>query len=398
MSVLLALFAAVPKPALPQEPVAVPFVQPRHADGSGPILFEVEAGGLRARALLDTGAGRSILSRSLAQRLELPSGPALPVAGVGGGTSAAVAVLPELAIGGRIFENLAVSVLPLDSPGFERIRFDLILGSDLLRRCFLEIDFDRSLLLFSPPEWGESAEGYRFQELGWAFGIPTVLAEAAGRPARFLLDTGNTAITVLNRPFFREGFESAADHPSLEIAGVGGGLFLHLGRLENLRLAGLDFPGLAAGTPGREEPSGLMDMTLVDGVIGMAVLRDFRLAFDYERNRAGFAPGIRRRHRPVRAGPGLLVLPGHESARVGAVVRGSPAEEAGLGPGWLLLEIDGETAAGRGATWLQEALEGDAGSLVSLRLEDPGGRRFRQALRRVELHPPFRPKAAASQG
>ena len=72
-----------------------------------------------------------------------------------------------------------------------------------------------------------------------------------------------------------------------------------------------------------------------------------------------------------------------------APLEGSPAAEAGLGDGTLLLSIDGVPTAGLGLEGSAARLRGEAGSPVHLEVEDPDGRRRSLDLERraVDLRP-----------
>jgi carboxyl-terminal processing protease len=72
-----------------------------------------------------------------------------------------------------------------------------------------------------------------------------------------------------------------------------------------------------------------------------------------------------------------------------APLEGSPAAEAGLGDGTLLLSIDGVPTAGLGLEGSAARLRGEAGSPVHLEVEDPEGRRRSLDLERraVDLRP-----------
>lgn len=124
----------------PEEPVLIldasldqdtRMMVPVMLNGQGPFEFVV-----------DTGAGRSVLSPALAERLALPSGPPIVVHGISGAVTCPTAVLQSVRAGDAHIEQTVLPILPRD-----RIGADGLLGVDVLEGRNVVMDFRRQQLL-----------------------------------------------------------------------------------------------------------------------------------------------------------------------------------------------------------------------------------------------------------
>jgi predicted aspartyl protease len=99
-------------------------------DGLGPFQF-----------IVDSGADRSVLSETLANRLALARGPNILVHGIGGAAMAQTAKVAELLVGDARLSNVNLPVLPP-----ERVGADGLLGVDILEGRNVIMDFRKKRL------------------------------------------------------------------------------------------------------------------------------------------------------------------------------------------------------------------------------------------------------------
>ncbi len=99
-------------------------------DGLGPFQF-----------IVDSGADRSVLSETLANRLALAQGPNILVHGVGGSVIARTAKVAQLLVGDARLSNVNLPVLPP-----ERVGADGLLGVDILEGRNVIMDFRKRRL------------------------------------------------------------------------------------------------------------------------------------------------------------------------------------------------------------------------------------------------------------
>lgn len=164
--------------------------------GAGPYGF-----------IVDTGAQRSVVSRQLARRLGLASGPRVRLTAMSETSEVDTVVVPSLSvntppiagIGGARIEAPALDAVHLGAPG--------ILGIDTLQGHSLAIDFDRRQMSVVPARKRGSARSGNPDEIviraKSLFGQLVVTdATIAGRRVRVILDTG-TSVSLGNRALQR---------------------------------------------------------------------------------------------------------------------------------------------------------------------------------------------------
>ena len=99
-------------------------------NGLGPFQF-----------IVDSGADRSVLSETLANRLTLAQGPNIIVHGIGGSVIARTAKVAQLQVGDALLSNVNLPVLPP-----ERVGADGLLGVDILEGRNVIMDFRKRRL------------------------------------------------------------------------------------------------------------------------------------------------------------------------------------------------------------------------------------------------------------
>ena len=117
----------------------------------GHILVPVELNGiLEARVLVDTGAGITVLSKELAEKLELEeeSGHSITLKTMATEIQAQLATLSSIKVGNLTQNNLRVAVIEL--PFGEERKFDGVLGMDFMNNYKIHIDNENNRILLSP--------------------------------------------------------------------------------------------------------------------------------------------------------------------------------------------------------------------------------------------------------
>jgi tetratricopeptide (TPR) repeat protein len=105
---------------------------------------------LEARVLVDTGAGITVFSRELAEKLQLEGelGNSITLKTMSMDIQAQLATLDSIQVGNLIQHNLRVAITDLP-PGEER-KFDGILGMDFMNKYKIQIDNENKKILLSP--------------------------------------------------------------------------------------------------------------------------------------------------------------------------------------------------------------------------------------------------------
>jgi predicted aspartyl protease len=237
--------------------------------------------------LLDTGYGMTMLHPELVEAAGLRRTGRITIVGIAGEEPASVFEGPEFAFAGFTWKPRRVAALLADNQGRSRRR-DGVLGSGFFRRFVVEIHSrDKTVALHEPDRYVYSGAG---EVLPLTFKSTTPIVEALIRlpdesetRAQLEVDTGCDGGLCLGRHFVEAHQLSATNTPTGtgERVGVGGGTRTRRGRLPQLRLSRLTVERPSANFFLEGSPS---DPPLA-GHIGWDVLRQFKVVFDYRRQR-----------------------------------------------------------------------------------------------------------------
>lgn len=129
-----------PAAAPPEDPV---LILDASLDSDDRLTVEVEINGQGPfNFVVDTGAGRSVLTPGVAQRLNLPPGPQILVHGISSAITTPTARIDSLRASEARLGSAILPVLP-----YERVGADGLLGVDILDRRNVVMDFRRRQLL-----------------------------------------------------------------------------------------------------------------------------------------------------------------------------------------------------------------------------------------------------------
>jgi Aspartyl protease/PDZ domain len=354
-----------------QAPVArVPF----EMNGNS-IYLQARVNGSEPRwFVLDTGAGVTVLNATTAGSLGLKAGKAGTLRGAGGVVQSTGITGLTLDVGGAVLKDVSVTSIPLAQLENAAGRaIDGILGVDFFRRYVVEIDYEaRQLTTYEPAAYGYAGRGETLP-LTFRDNHPHLRAQVKfpGRPpleGDFVIDAGSSMqLTML--PAFTEKNRLRDSVPVAFTAyahGVGGDFALPVARAETLRIGGftVERPVTAFPTAGTFGADGIA------GNIGTAILRRFKVVFDYSRKRLHLEPS-KNFSDPFEfdmSGLGLASEgPSFSVFKVARVLPDTPASEAGLRQGDEILAVGGRPVNGTRLSDLRERLRGPD-QTVSLRV------------------------------
>ena len=309
---------------------------PVSLDGHGPCSF-----------ILDTGSSEWGLSQELARRLRLKAETRESISGAGEGKDSAETLHVEtVTVGTARFRHqlfYASDFASLSTViGFRH--FDGVAGEQVFAAYAVDVDFgSRHVTLTAPQEFtppaGAIVVPFEFDKDS----MPMVQGSIEGHPGQFVVDLGDRSSLTLYGPFWRVHHLDAVMAPQLKALtgyGVGGpiyGLFVRAGaftfgdaHVKNIvtRLS--------------LQKSGAFADPKIAGSIGVGVLKNFRVIFDYTRKRMVLVPVRTKGDAFDRSGLWLGPAPG--GFRVYDVIADSPAGGAGLQVGDIVTAIDGKPA------------------------------------------------------
>lgn len=344
---------------------------PFHVHG-GHIYLQARVSGRNALAILDSGAGATLLDSSFAAELGLVPEGAFSARGIGGSQEFAFARVDSYSVAGAVLRGQVLAVMPVRE-AFLPITgrsIDMIIGYDFLSRFVTEIDYsEETITLHLPGEYvPPSAAGFVQGVLSMnLISFEAVIEDTI--PVTLLLDTGAGGALHLTRTFI-EGHGGTLGHRpsySASVEGVGGAGSIEVFPVESITLGGFTVP---CGEASVFEDSGPLSM--YDGILGSDILSRFTLVVDYSIPGFHLVPGPDHLREPHFQMTGLGVRIEGETIVVSMVVDGSPAGEAGLSPGDTLLSVGGISANPDNLALIRQTLPKQADETVLVEYRSRG--------------------------
>ena len=358
------------------EPVVIPFeMANRHIlikvsiNNSAPLWF-----------IFDTGDKVAIVDSARARSLGLNLQGEINVGGAGEGSLKGSYVrdasLSVVGAGGH--PQPVAFALPLTgmAPKFGH-DIDGIIGADFIKEFVVEIDYEaRVMRLHDKEKFVYSGAGEILPVSFINGGHPTIPAEitVAGREplkGKFMVDVGSGGSLMLNRPFVEQENLLAATPKTIKLIGAGGAggkVAARVGRLRALKIGKLqiDEPVTAFS----EDKGGAFGNSQTQGNIGYQILSKFEIFLDYGRERMILEPNASFKNPIGPASPGVAIVAegsDYKMFRITELLEDSPAAEAGLKAGDIVMSVDGRRASELNLTLLHELFEKPTSRKLSVR-------------------------------
>jgi hypothetical protein len=305
--------------------------------------------------LLDTGAQLSAVDEPTAEGLGIEGLGEFQGRGAGeGSTTAHLATGVSFRLPGVEISNQTVGILPLGErlSKFTGRPLHGVLGYDFTSRFVVDIDYaSRTLSLHDPKTFDYAGNG-DIVPISLHYGIPAVRATikpfgSGAIEGTFLVDTGASDALYLTRPFVEAHrlLDTLIENVRVTVPGVGGESLQNVGRVEKLQFGGQRIDNPVAFFA--HDRAGAFANPDFAGIIGAEILRRYRVLFDYTNGRMILERNDRFAE-PYEFDKSGIMLQAegldYRTYRIHAIIDQSPAEEAGLRPGDVLVEIDGRPA------------------------------------------------------
>lgn len=315
---------------------------PATVNSAGPFQF-----------LLDTGGGGAHLDREIADRLGMQLERA--VASVTGSANLEVGVIPSAVIGvGKVQYRgilIASPIAPIE-PILGR-SFEGNIGADILQHYVLELDYDKEVMRLYEPATFQYVGGGDSLPLSFVQGIPFVNLEVSlpnGKSVKgdFLIDTagGGMSIHIHKQIADRDRLLDGLSTLEEKAYGLGGEVSVKVVRGAAISVGAYRFSRPIVQFT--EDTAGLRTNPNSAGLVGMEVLGRFNITVDHSRKRLHLEPNRTFRAPFVYDTHGLLLRaarPSFSPPSVVGVRDASPAKEAGIESGDVLVQIDGRSAS-----------------------------------------------------
>lgn len=289
--------------------------------------------------MVDSGASMTVIDSTLAARMGFPLGERLMGAGAGGTADFYMTRIGGFSIEGVSFTEQTVIAYPIsDLVGrFVDIEVAGILGYDFLSRFVSRIDYEKGILTLFEPDSAAGTAALDAPIIHNVFSVEAMVDGLYG--GTFLIDTG-AGNSLLQKGFAeKHGLFDNRRKVEISIMGAGGEENAYLARFDSFEIGGftIEKPVFALSTAER----GIGAFPGISGIIGNDILQRFTVTLDYKRQRIGLEKNRLFDNPAVKDRSGI-VLERDASDRVliHRIVPGSPADEAGLVPGDILLSVD----------------------------------------------------------
>jgi hypothetical protein len=343
------------------------------------VYAEVEVDGRPFTFLFDSG-GQNLMTPETAKALGLKSQGSIQGSGAGEGhLDFGLTRIDSLRIGKAVVKDQVFPVVSLAAiKEAEGAPLAGVVGFETFRRFVTRFDYGAGTITFIDPK--------RFDPSGAGAAIPfavdgtNIVVEGSfqGHRGSFIVDTGSRDTITFSAPFARANNITAGS--SRSVTGVTGWGFGGVSRGTVMRAGPfaigpyvLDRPIVSIST----DKGGTFTDASIAGNIGGGLFKRFVVTLDYERSKMYLKPVAS----PVedldtydRAG--LWINQGAAGFKVIDVIAGSPASEAGLKAGEVIVAVDGAPAGQIALSDLRRRLRTEApGTVVTFTVEDGAARR-----------------------
>jgi predicted aspartyl protease len=247
---------------------------PTHVNGAGPFEF-----------ILDTGAGTSLLSTELAQRLKVPILGTKEGQSAGGKISVSLAKVDSLAVGQVKLDGVDVGIVDLGHIAKTiGTKIDGDVGYNFLKHFCIKIDYHNCEIRFDEPRrierLGRAAKAEVPMRLA-SLAKPLLLVQARANghgPFQFAIDTGTSTTAIAPEVAQQLGLEGSPVGPLTTggaqvnvTAGTLESFQIGRARIDDLVVVVADFFAMLSQAVGAK----------LDGIVGYNFLRNFRVVMDY---------------------------------------------------------------------------------------------------------------------
>jgi clan AA aspartic protease (TIGR02281 family) len=365
---VLALSACESEPTVPDaEDPATAVTLPLQLDGAHASV-EVLINGTSARMLLDTGADQIVVSPDAAKRLGLSvRSTSTPGSGASGTYSASTTTIADIAGGSIHRREVTAYVVPFPA----EFAYDGVLGTPFFSTLLTTLDYQQRTVTLQANASLEPAPGSTQLPIKLESGKLLVMASAAGVTAWFSIDTGaGNALTFFTPTVKEYGLRDAFSPSVRTITGVSPGGYTRgtLVRVPDVTIGAFALEQVVVELSEAEQ--GLFASSLAAGNLGGELWRRFKVTLDYPGRQISLTPNDAIAQPFVGPRSGLVTAGVSGATQVIDVVEGSPAAEARLRVGDVIVAMNGSTASSEEIT---QALRAAPGTHVKFTVRDSAG-------------------------
>jgi hypothetical protein len=328
-------------------------------DGKGPFLFVFDSG------------GRNILTPETAALVGASSSGAYQAGGAGAGqVMTGFTKVASIQVGGATLRDQMCAVLPLGDvmKAIEGVRIQGMIGYETFRRFVTTIDYHDSRITFRPA----TATGAFGTAVPFLYDdtAPLVFGRSGKLTGQFLLDTGNRGSLDFYTPFVIANRLPYTNVHGITGYGIGGPSYGSLGRTPLFYFGTV--PVRDVVTTYSQDTSGATTEPGTAGNIGGGLLKRFTVTFAYRRQVLYLQPNASYAKRESYDRSGLVLVQTKAGLRVIDALTNTPAAQAGIKAGDVIVAVNGAPASSVGLLLLRTMLRSAPGTQVKLALQRAG--------------------------
>jgi predicted aspartyl protease len=326
----------------------VSFLSPQRSSGVLELKFDAalhlrvtaRINGVDASAIVDSGAGRTVIDSTFASKNGMLLRTGFNVAGITGNTYGHFADGTNITLGNLVIEDLPAGVLDLN-PNRNGVEdpVDVILGREFFENVSVDIDIESKSIVFEDPN----------KKIELKHGNPSLLKRTPrgtpyfpisinkDAPISAAFDLGYNG-TILVSADYVEKTRLLTGRLVSTVAsrGVEGLSISRVATLDKVEIAGVELKNVPMEVPADWNRT-------IPAIVGFELLNRFHIVTDYRKNQIWFSPYKSKIDLPIpKDRSGIGAIPTQLGLRVLHIAEGSPAESAGLKPGDQIVKIDGE--------------------------------------------------------
>jgi len=322
------------------------------------VSLRINEGEQELKFILDTGVRTAILTNDLyVDSIPRPNDRVITLMGAGkeGMISAFVSNNIDFAIPeGVEAQGNAMLVLQEDYLQLDNhlgVRIHGIMGYELFSRFVVEIDYLNQTLILHRPEHFKPRRSYRVLPMTvedtkpYIDGIDYKVNDTTYIPIKLMVDTGASHSLLLDASS-KEGVNIPEKNLEGYLGrGLSGEIYGYLGRVEGIKLADYELEEIIASFP---EDSSMVNpsrsKTKHNGNVGGSILKRFRVVFDYANEKMYIKKNrlFRDEFEYNMSGMELMAVgPLLSTLIVSKIIKGTPADRAGLREGDLVFSVNG---------------------------------------------------------
>src|SRR5436190_4542385 len=294
--------------------------------------------------ILDTGSGGISLDSTTVDYFRITPTPSdLTILGIAGIRKVSFIYNQKLHLPGLTVDSLNFHINNYDIlTQVYGEKIDGIVGFSLLSRYIFNINYDSSKIsIFSNGRMKYPRGGWLYEPILRTLPVQSArIKDAIVSNSRFLFDIGAGLCMMLNSDFIEDSNFLSKKRVlyAKEAEGVGGKVDMHMTVIKELRIGPYRFKNIPVFV--FDDTYNLTSYPYLSGIIGNDILRRFNMILNYAKREFYFMPNSRYQDPFDYAYSGieLYFIDGHTV--IGDVAINSPAEEAGLQEGDVLVGIN----------------------------------------------------------